>query len=29
LVENVNISERPQNKTLVRKMSKMIRGLKK
>ena len=28
-VENVNISERPQNKTLVRKMSKMIRGLRK
>jgi len=28
-VENVNISERPQNKTLVGKMSKMIRGLKK
>ncbi len=28
-VENVNISERPENKEIVRKMSKMIRGLKK
>jgi len=27
-VENVNISERPENKEVVRKMSKMIRGLR-
>jgi iduronate 2-sulfatase len=28
-VENVNISERPENKEVVRKMSRMIRGLRK
>jgi len=29
LVENVNISERPQNKGLVEKLSKMLQGLRK
>ena len=29
LVENVNIAERPENKEVVKKLSKMIQGLKK